>query len=209
MDDPDVDHDLLSFMRSLLTTEPPAPVAIPKTNVLTSAHFITDNSIDVALSRDAILAAATQIYHSMTTLNYSTSTWHANPLHPTPLTPETVAFIFTMDLLNFCFWSIRPSDTRFAVEYKGEQHTGYWSLVAALNRALEEGIPITSPHFWVDREVCTEEVLAHVFRSATAEKIPLFFPRVECLREAGEVLCEVCIYRTSPRPPRLLTEKEV
>lgn len=52
-------------------------------------------------------------------------------------------------------------------------------------------IPITTPDFWVDESKCTEELLRHVFRSATDEEIPLFQERVKCLREAGDVLCNV------------------
>lgn len=52
-------------------------------------------------------------------------------------------------------------------------------------------IPITTPDFWVDEERCTDELLRHVFRSATDGEIPMFKERVQCLREAGEVLCEV------------------
>ena len=51
----------------------------------------------------------------------------------------TLDFIFTMDLLNFCFWSEKSSEERFAIEYKGKRWTGYLSLVAALRRALDEG----------------------------------------------------------------------
>jgi hypothetical protein len=53
---------------------------------------------------------------------------------------STVAFIFTMDLLNFSFWSEEEEDERFSIEYKGKKWTGYWSLVAALQRALDEGM---------------------------------------------------------------------
>jgi hypothetical protein len=56
---------------------------------------------------------------------------------------------------------------------------------------IHEGIPMTSPHFWADPEVCSDEVLRHVFRSATEEEMPMLKERIECLREAGEVLCEV------------------
>ena len=52
-------------------------------------------------------------------------------------------------------------------------------------------IPITSPDFWQDEDHDLEEKLRHVFRSATAEEIPLFQERVACLREAGRVLREV------------------
>lgn len=53
-------------------------------------------------------------------------------------------------------------------------------------------IPITSSDFWQNEDECTEEVLKHVFRSATEEEIPLFQERMACLREAGQVLYEVC-----------------
>jgi hypothetical protein len=53
-------------------------------------------------------------------------------------------------------------------------------------------IAITSSDFWQNEDECTEEVLAHVFRSATEEQIPMFKERIACLREAGQVLYEVC-----------------
>lgn len=62
----------------------------------------------------------------------------------------------------------------------------FWPL-----RSFMLEIPITSPDFWQNEDDCAEEVLRRVFRSATAEEIPLFQERVACLREAGRVLCEV------------------
>lgn len=54
-------------------------------------------------------------------------------------------------------------------------------------------IPITTPSFWLDEEECTDEKLRHVFRSCTDEEMPLLVPeRRDCLREAGQVLDEVC-----------------
>lgn len=52
-------------------------------------------------------------------------------------------------------------------------------------------IPITSSDFWQDENECTDEVLRHVFRSATDEEIPLLEERIACLREAGSILYEV------------------
>lgn len=52
-------------------------------------------------------------------------------------------------------------------------------------------IPITSSDFWQNEGECTEEVLRHVFRSATDEEMPMFNERVACLREAGQILYEV------------------
>lgn len=53
-----------------------------------------------------------------------------------------------MDLLNFSFWSEKNEDERFAVEYEGQKWTGYNSLVAALQRALDEG-SLLSVEFYV------------------------------------------------------------
>lgn len=127
----------------------------------------------------------------MQTKAYSTSTWSSHSLHPQGKDNSTVDFIFTMDLLNFSFWSELDNKHRFTVEYRGKRWTGYWSLVALLQRALDEGIPITCPYFYADPQICTDKLLSYVFRSATAETIPLLQERIACLREAGGVLCEV------------------
>lgn len=81
-----------------------------------------------------------------------------------------------VDTLNFAFWS--DSDVLFTVEYRGKRYNGYWSLCAAINRALDvridptrsacdvlkelqESIPITDPHYMAN---ITEEQLKHIFR---------------------------------------------
>lgn len=104
---------------------------------------------------------------------------------------SAVNFIFTMDLLNFSFWSESCEETRFAIDYKGRKWTGYWSLVAALQRALDEGIPITSSDFWQNKDELTIEAIQHVFRSATDEQMPMLMERMACLEQAGNVLNEV------------------
>ena len=65
-------------------------------------------------------------------------------------------------------------------------------------RFLGIGIPITAPYFWVDEQICPDELLRHVFRSDSGEGIPLLDERIACLREAGEVLCEVKPQVSSP-----------
>jgi len=164
--------------------------AVPETQVLEGAEYVYDNSIDVALDSQSTKAAAAMIYDQMQKKEYSTKTWSSHELHPKAKDENTVAFIFTLDLLNFSFWSEKDDEERFAVEYKDKKWTGYWSLVASLCRALDEDIPITSSDFWQNEDECTEEVLKHVFRSTTGEEIPLFQERMACLREAGNILYE-------------------
>ncbi|KAF1989304.1 hypothetical protein K402DRAFT_410942 [Aulographum hederae CBS 113979] len=190
MSDDEADPELLELLRKSLGIGTADPNAPPETKVLDGAKYIYDNSIDVALDMYGTRAAADIIWKQMQERSYSTKTWSEYELHPKSKDEETLNFIFTMDLLNFSFWSMRGPDDRYAVEYKGKKWTGYWSMLAALHRALDEGIQITSPHYWHNDQDCTEESLRHVFRSATSEEMPLLSARYDCLKEAGLVLCQ-------------------
>ncbi|KAL4977642.1 hypothetical protein BDW66DRAFT_149948 [Aspergillus desertorum] len=190
MSDDEVDHELIALLRkSLGLGGGAANPGVAETKVLQNSRYVFDNAIDVALNPSKTKEAAETIWRQMQKKEYSTSSWSEHELHPKAKNESTVDFIFTMDLLNFSFWSAEPEEKRFAIEYRGKKWTGYWSLVAALQRALDEDIEITNPRFWVNEEECTEELIKHVFRSATAEDMPLLKERLECLREAGRVLC--------------------
>ncbi|KAK3361051.1 hypothetical protein B0T24DRAFT_539945 [Lasiosphaeria ovina] len=187
MSDDEADPELLALLRQHLQGKLTLSED-PETGVLESAEYVCDNSIDVALDMRSCKNAAAAIYAQMQQQEYSAAKWSAHELHPKAKDEATVAFIFTVDLLNFSFWSEKPDADRFAVSYRDKRWTGYWSLVAALQRALDEGIPITDSHFWQDEEECTLDVLKHVFRSSTDEEMPLLKERLACLREAGTVL---------------------
>ncbi|OTA58010.1 hypothetical protein K449DRAFT_334965 [Hypoxylon sp. EC38] len=189
MSDDEADPELLALLRQHYFGKSNQEEE-PETGVLEGAEYVYDNSIDVALDMRATKNAAALIYEQMQQKEFSTESWSEHELHPKTKDESTVAFIFTMDLLNFSFWSLRPEDERFAVSYRDKTWTGYWSLVASLQRALEEDIPITDPHYWQNEEECNIESLRHVFRSCTGEEIPLLEARLACLREAGQVLYE-------------------
>lgn len=139
MSDDEADPELLALLRQSLGLGPGTSTAPPTTGVLKSAEYIYDNSIDVAISTAGTKAAAETIWLLTQQKSYSTQTWAEHELHPQTKDEATVNFIFTMNLLNFSFWSELPTEDRFAVEYKDRRWTGYWSLVAALQRALDEG----------------------------------------------------------------------
>jgi hypothetical protein len=56
---------------------------------------------------------------------------------------------------------------------------------------MSPGIPITTSDFWQNRDELTDEKMAYIFRSATDEEMPMLKERLDCLREAGQVLYEV------------------
>ena len=140
MSDDEADPELVELLRQHLglsrSTQAVPPPA--DTGVLKDAKYIADNAIDVSISSSGTKAAARLVWSIMKNRNYSTSTWSEHELHPKSQDEETVNFIFTMDLLNFSFWSEDEKDP-FAVDYRGKRWTGYWSLVACLQRALDEG----------------------------------------------------------------------
>lgn len=138
MSDDEADPELLELLRAHIMGKPSSDPE-PETGVLEGAEYIYDNSIDVALDMWSCKTAANAIYKQMQEKGYSTSTWSEHELHPKAKDESTVNFIFTMDLLNFSFWSELPDEERFAISYKDRTWTGYWSLVAALQRALDEG----------------------------------------------------------------------
>ncbi|KAK8134416.1 hypothetical protein PG984_006428 [Apiospora sp. TS-2023a] len=189
MSDDEADPELLELLRQHIQGKPNLS-AEAETGVLEGAEYVYDNSIDVAVDMRACKNAAAIIHAKMQSEGFSTASWAEHELHPKSKDESTVAFIFTMDLLNFSFWSLKPEDERFAISYRDRTWTGYWSLVAALQRALEEGIPITDPHYWQSEDECNLESLRHVFRSCTDEEMPLLEERLKCLREAGKVLYE-------------------
>jgi len=192
MSDDEKDEDLLELLRKSMGiggSEAPRPA---KTGIINDAEYIYDNSTDVALDMRGTKAAAASIRSLIQEKDYSTRDWSKHELHPKAKDESTVDFIFLMDLINFSFWSeVGAVDQRFAVDFRGKRWTGYWSLVAAIQRALEEGIPITTPGFWVNEAACTDEVFRHVFRSMTGEDMPLLENRMYCIREAGYVLQDV------------------
>lgn len=141
MSDDEGDAELLALLRASLNSHTAASPSL-STGVLSSAEYITDNAISVAISASGTKEAASQIHVLMQERKYSTAAWSAHDLHPKPEGgEETLNFIFTMDLLNFCFWSDRKDEDeeRFAVEYRGKRWRGYWGMVAALRRAMDEG----------------------------------------------------------------------
>jgi hypothetical protein len=189
MSDDEADLELLELLRKSLGLSVSDNHGPPETGVLSSAEHIYNNSIDVALDMAGTKIAAARIYANMRSSSYSTQIWSSHELHPQTKDEAALNFIFIMDLLNFSFFSDEADEAkRFSVEYQGKRWTGYLSLCAALQRALDEGLNITSPSYWHREAGYSDDVLRHIFRSATSEPMPLLDERIAVLREAADIL---------------------
>ena len=141
MSDEEADAELLELLRASLALNGSGSNVPAGTGVLESAEHIYTNAIDVALDMHGTKTAARTIWDLMQEREYSCKMWSLHELHPKVKDESTVDFIFLMDLLNFCFWAdSEDAEDVFAVNYRDRRWTGYWSLVAALQRALDEGM---------------------------------------------------------------------
>ncbi|TFK40764.1 hypothetical protein BDQ12DRAFT_679988 [Crucibulum laeve] len=172
------------------------------------AHKVIDL---VQIDDEGVKNAAQYIRKKLLAESYTPRTWRTHPLHicppepydpKDPLNKEVLNWIFLISALNFSFWSEKEGrPDRYGVQWltgwkspspEKKVWTGYWSLVAALDRALEEAIPITDPHFYSSEESCPDSLIEYVFRPAeqSSETIPLIRERIAVMREVGRILCD-------------------
>lgn len=103
-------------------------------------------------------------------------------LNPSP------QLIFILDTINFCFWAKKDQE-KWTVEFPKRNFisNGWYGLVAAVQRAQKEGIPILDAGYL--KKISFSDV-KHIFRSSNDTEMPLLFKRYQFLRETGRVLSE-------------------
>ncbi|XP_050413075.1 Q-nucleotide N-glycosylase 1 isoform X2 [Patella vulgata] len=149
-----------------------------------TGRLIAETSKDVSICTDGIKKTAQLVFDHVKKDAFSVKSWKEHELNPKTMDKAAVDWVFLADTLNFSFYS-DDETKKYSVEYGGKKHTGYWSLCAAINRALDDGIPITDPNYYAS---IGQEKLASILRSDTDYNIPLLDKRVEVLHEAGSVL---------------------
>ena len=112
--------------------------------------------------------------------------WKSHALNPSVCDQSAIDWIFLVDALNFSFWSV-PGKDKYTVRYGKSDYTGYWSLCAAVNRALDQGIPITSAAYCKN---FTIDQARQVFASDSATEMPMLEDRVKVMNEVGQILLE-------------------
>lgn len=180
-----------------------------KNPVIESSEFIYKATDIVRINDGGVKMAAKHIRQKLSVESYSPRTWRTHPLHLVPSDPydatdpmnkHILNWIFLISSLNFSFWSEKEGRSDlYGVEWRDKWNsdgtkvwTGYWTLVASLNRALaDDDIPITDPRFYSSETSCPDPLIEHVFRPAgqSTETIPLLQHRVAVMREVGSILC--------------------
>uniref|UniRef100_H2YEE0 Queuosine 5'-phosphate N-glycosylase/hydrolase n=1 Tax=Ciona savignyi TaxID=51511 RepID=H2YEE0_CIOSA len=151
-----------------------------------AGKYIAERSKDVTVNDQAVKTAAEDAAKEFISESRTLQAFKDLPLHPNFADDAAIDFIFAVDTLNFCFWSDDPEET-YKVKYKDTFYSGYWSIVAALKRAEDEGKPVFSAIFMSSVDL---DEFKHIVRSDTIVEIPLLKERLKAYNEAGRVLLE-------------------
>jgi len=103
-------------------------------------------------------------------------------MEPTP------QLIFVLDAINFCFWA-KKDEEKWTVEYpKGNYiSNGWYALVASIERARSEDLPILDSNYLKDLKL---EEVEYIFRSSNKTPIPLLNERLKDLNSIGKILSD-------------------
>ncbi|XP_037085253.1 queuosine salvage protein-like [Pollicipes pollicipes] len=151
-----------------------------------SGKYIAEHADHVTIEDAGVETAAKLVLEVVTASSDGRlgDRFRAHPLHPQTADPAAVDWLFFVTTLNFNFWA-PVSSTKYGVRYGGELYDGYFSLCAAVNRALDEGVPLTDPAYYSQLELGQ---LRQLLRSDTETEIPLLEERLQAATEAGKVL---------------------
>ncbi|KAM8933789.1 queuosine 5'-phosphate N-glycosylase/hydrolase [Pelodytes ibericus] len=152
-----------------------------------AGKFITENSKDVFVEPEGVGKLAEKLFEKISRKEITLAGWKSlHELNPQTSGEDAVNWVFFADTLNFSFWS-DSEDKKYLVKYKGKEYSGYWCLCAAMNRALDEGIPLTTASYY---STITMDQLKHVLRSDSEFPIPMIKERLEILHQTGKILLE-------------------
>jgi len=145
--------------------------------VLATTRFVVENARFVTIDRERVAAVADDLVSRSTPpVTYDCTR------HVCGTAPWVANVVLVLDTLNFSFWP-DAGQPRWRVAYRGQTADGYWALVAAVRRALDEGVPLIDAGYLA---TVSDVAVAHLLRGEGA--IPLLAERAAALREVGQVL---------------------
>ncbi|XP_063599019.1 queuosine 5'-phosphate N-glycosylase/hydrolase-like [Penaeus indicus] len=152
-------------------------------------RFISERAKNVQVVPEGVEKVAVMLSESVKEGKMNLKEFLQNDVLPVDkgLTEEQLLnWTFLVDTLNFNFWT-PDGEPKYTVRDKGRKRTGYMAMVAAINRAIDEGKKIYDPNYY---SKLTLDDIKHIFRSETKSSMPLFDERVRVLGEVGKKLNE-------------------
>ncbi|XP_075464793.1 queuosine 5'-phosphate N-glycosylase/hydrolase isoform X1 [Ascaphus truei] len=170
----------------IISTTSPVEMSAPL-SPREAGKFITENSKDVFVEVEGARALAEKLFEKVSRKEITLAGWKSlHELNPQGSDEDAVNWVFFADTLNFSFWS-ESEERKYLVKYNGKEYSGYWSFCAAINRALDDGIAITTASYYSS---ITMDQLKYVLRSDSNVPIPMTEERLQILHETGKILIE-------------------
>jgi len=146
-----------------------------------SGKFIASRSQHVKIVPDGVNKVSQLVFDAIKDDSIRATSWYST--HNKYPDAQAVEWCFVADLLNFSFWS--SGSDKFEVTYKGKTETGYYGCCALINKALDNGIPLTDSSFYGN---LTLDKLKEIFTADDGSIIPMIEQRHKCLVESAAVL---------------------
>ncbi|KAI3642169.1 hypothetical protein MP228_011724 [Amoeboaphelidium protococcarum] len=129
--------------------------------------------------------------------DYSWDQWSQHKLHPKIGQKfksghvlgynDVLNWIFLSDLLNYSFWC--DPQSVYKVTYDGVTYSGYWTLHACINRALDEGHNLLDVKAMVQN--CDYDLFKSIFRGNDPDiEMPLIQTRYDNVMEAYKIMLQ-------------------
>ena len=145
--------------------------------ILETTRFVVDNSRNVKINEGNIV-------------EFCKTFQHGNLPHWLSGSPIAYSHLRDIDKLNlllvfnstsFCYWG----DPKWTIEYNGKYYDGSWGMIAAIMRAIEEGVPILDTAY---RATLGKEEYKKILRGNV--EIPLLEDRWKITKEVASILLE-------------------
>ncbi|MBI2109428.1 MAG: hypothetical protein HYT93_04645 [Parcubacteria group bacterium] len=145
--------------------------------ILETTRFVVDSSKSVKINNENIAT-------------FCKTFQHGNLPHWLSGSPIAFSHLKDIDKLNlllvfnstsFCYWG----DPKWTLEWKGERYDGSWGMIAAIMRAIEEGVPILDIEY---RSAISKEEYQKILRGNA--EIPLLEERWKITKEVASILLE-------------------
>ncbi|EYB81042.1 hypothetical protein Y032_0394g635 [Ancylostoma ceylanicum] len=152
---------------------------------LDSGKFIMEHGKLIKINEDGVQRVAQMIYDAVKDGSIAEVEFSAHAVHPKGKGREVIDWVFFADTVNFSFWPDKGS--KYDVTYGGTKYTGYFAACAAINKALDSGLNITSAEWMAS---ASKDDVDSVFKSDGGYSIPLLAERVKAINDSGRVLLE-------------------
>ncbi len=144
--------------------------------VLETTRFVVANADFIHIDRNKIDEFSRNFERKKATHWLSTAPFD---LHSLKSDEERLRFLFILSAFSFFYWE----EPKWTVDDKNKKLDGWWGVMAAMGRALEDDIPLLDPEYC---SVIPREQFAHIFRGDGV--IPLLDERWLMLQEIGNSL---------------------